>query len=175
MPTLMNRGTLIKETLTLQWDLLKGLRLSRLTEWIGDSDLRQELLKNIVFGRIRWPKSLGAPHSPTLNQGFTILHWNTTVNISDGGSAGAIETSNTTLQPEPFKWDELDDADHYSIGFFAQVRIIYIQTFQPTFSNGVAWAHFLDSYRQIDPVSQAVSELNQTVILPDFTVSLHLF
>ena len=134
------------------------------------------MLKNIVFGRFRWPKSLGAPQSPTLNQGFTILHWNTTINLSDGGpGVGAIETSNTTLQPEPFKWDEPDDPDHYSVGFFAQVRTLYIQTFQPTFADSVAWPHFLDSYRQIDPVSQAVSEINQTVVLPDFTVSSHLF
>ena len=42
-------------------------------------------------------------------------------------------------------------------------------------ANSVAWPHFLDSYCQIDPVSQAVSEINQTVVLQDFTVSSHLF
>ena len=46
---------------------------------------------------------------------------------------------------------------------------------QPTFASGVAWPHFLNSYRQIDPVSQAVSEFNTTVILPDFTISSHIY
>lgn len=174
MPTAINRGTLIKETQALEWDLLKGLDVARLEDWIGDSDLRQELLKNTVFGRIRWSKSLGAPISPTLNQGFTILHWNTTINVSYGPD-GAVETSNTTLQAEPFKWDAQEDTDHYSVGFFTYVRLEYIQTFQPTFASGVAWPHFLDSYRQIDPVSRAISEFNTTVILPDFSIVSHIY
>lgn len=86
-----------------------------------------------------------------------------------------IETTNTTQLPEPYKWDEPDDSDHYSVGFFAPVQILYIQTFQPTFASDVAWPHFLNRYREIDPPSQDVSEINQTVVLPDFTVSSIFF
>ena len=175
MPAAINRATLIRETLTLQRDLLNGLRLSGIAAWKGESDLRQKLLNNLVFGRIRWPKSVGAPQSPTLNQGFNIVHLNTSFSLSDGGSAGVIETTNTTQLPEPYKWDEPDDTDHYCVGFFAPVQILFIQTFQPTFASNVAWPHFLNHYREIDPPSQTVSEINQKVILPDFTVSSLLF
>lgn len=174
MPAI-NRGTLIREILTLQLDLFKGLKLSELEQWLGDSEQRRQILKNTVFGRIRWPKSVGAPQSPTLNQGFTIIHLNTTINVVDAGSAGVIETSNTTQLPEPFKWDEQDDSDHYCVGFFTWVQFLYVQTFQPTFASGVAWPHFWDQNRQIDPPSQTVSEINETIILPDFTVSLWRF
>ena len=175
MPAAINRATLIRETLTLQRDLLNGLRLSGIAAWKGESDLRQKLLNNLVFGRIPWPKSVGAPQSPTLNQGFNIVHLNTSFSLSDGGSAGVIETTNTTQLPEPYKWDEPDDADHYCVGFFAPVQILFIQTFQPEFADNVAWPHVLAHYREIDPPSQAISEINQMVILPDFTVSSLLF
>ena len=95
--------------------------------------------------------------------------------MSDGGSAGVIETTNTAQLPEPFKWDEQDDADHYCVGFFAPIQILYVQTFQPTFASGVAWPHFLNNYRQIDPLRQTISQIDQTVVLPDFTVSSQHF
>lgn len=97
MPAAINRGKLIKETLIKKTadqgnaDVTAGPAQGPQTVQTGrvgrDSDARQQLLKNIVFGRIRWLKSVGAPQSPTLNQGFTIIHLNTTFTVSDGGAA----------------------------------------------------------------------------------------
>ncbi len=174
MPPTIKPGTLIKETLTLQQDLLNGLKISDLDRWIGDSDERQMVLRNMIFGRIRWPKSVGRPQSAALNQGFTILHWNTAFQIGDEGGV-IVETTNTTLLPEPFKFDEPDDSDHYSVGFSAQVHLLYPQRIQPTFSGSVAWPHVRDSYRSIEPFDWSGSAINQLVIIPDFTVSRQLW
>ena len=35
----MKRGTIIRETLTLQQDLLNGLKISELDRWAGDINL----------------------------------------------------------------------------------------------------------------------------------------
>jgi hypothetical protein len=75
MPPTTKPGTIVRETLTLQQDLLNGLKISELERWTGDSEVRQLVLQNLVFGRIRWLKSNGKSLSAALNQGFTILHW----------------------------------------------------------------------------------------------------
>jgi hypothetical protein len=74
MPPHLNPGTIIRETLSLEQDLLNGQKISELDRWVGNSKVRQLLLQHLTFGRIRWHKSNGKPLSPTLNQGFTILY-----------------------------------------------------------------------------------------------------
>jgi hypothetical protein len=169
----MKRGTIIRETLTLQQDLLDGLKISELDRWSENSEVRQLLLQHLMFGRIRWPKSSGKPLSPTLNQGFTILYWTEVIKIvlSQGGP---IETRSWPLMPEPFKFDEPDDPDHYNVGFFAQSFNPFWQHIQPTFASGVAWPHVLNQYRSVDPPDWygLESETNPWTTIPDFTVSL---
>jgi hypothetical protein len=173
MPPTIKPGTIIQETLKLQQDLLNGLKISGLDRWIGDSDIRETVLRNMVFGRIRWPIALGKPLSAALNQAFTIHHWNTYFSIAEGQD-GPVVTTNTTELPEPFKFDEADDSDHYSVGFFTQVQILFIQRIQPTFASNVAWPYHLNRYRSIDPFDWSGSEINQLVVLPDFTVTTAL-
>jgi hypothetical protein len=173
IPSTIKRGKMIQATLTLQRDLLNGLKISELDRWIGNSDIRETVLRNMVFGRIRWPKDLGKPASAVLNQAFTIHHWNTYFSVAQGQD-GVVVTTNTTELPEPFKFDEVDDSDHYSVGFFTQVQILFIQRIQPTFTSNVAWPFHLNRYRMIDPLDWSGSEINQLVIIPDFTVTTAL-
>jgi hypothetical protein len=155
-------------------DLLNGLKISELGSWSGDSEVRQLLLQNLVFGGIRWPNSNGKPSSATLNQGFTILHSIEIINVYQL-QGGATETKDSwAALPEPFKFDEADDADHYRVGFFGQVPSPFRQHIQPTFASNVAWPHDLGSYRSIEPPDwYGYSLITEWAIIPDFTVSLH--
>jgi hypothetical protein len=174
MPRTIKPGTIVRETLALQLALLKGQKISELGDWVGDSELRQALLRLMVFGRIRWPRSVGRPQSATLNQGFTILHTSTYVGIAEG-QGGPVVTTNTVTLAEPYKWDEPDDTDHYCVGFFTQVQILFPQEIQPTFASNVAWPYVLNHYRVIDPPDWSGSVFNEGVTIPDFTVSLELW
>jgi hypothetical protein len=175
MPPTIKPGTIVRERLTLQWDLLNGLKISELGRWSGDSEVRQLLLQNLVFGRIQWPKSNGKPLSETLNQGFTILHCTEIINANQ--SDGATETTNSwAALPEPFKFDEPDDADHYCVGFFGQVPSPFRQHIQPTFASRLAWPHVVDGYRSIEPPDwYGFSLITDWAVVPDFTVSVQLW
>jgi hypothetical protein len=116
MPPTIKPGTMIRETLTLQRDLLNGLKISELDRWIGESDIHKFVLQNMLFGRIRWPKSNGRPLSTTLNQAFTILHWTMIIEVAESQD-GVIETISWASLPEPFKFDEPDDSDYFTVGF----------------------------------------------------------
>ena len=172
MPPTTKLGTIVRETLTLQLDLLNGLKLSELNRWVGNSDIRQLLLQNMLFGRIRWPKANGKPLSTTLNEAFTILYWTMVINVAELQDGGVVETVSWASLPEPFKFDEPDDADHYTVGFFAQMPSPFPQRIQPVFANDVAWPHVLTQYHSIEPFDWTGSETGQTVFIPDFTVSL---
>ena len=174
MPPTIKPGTIVRETLVLQRDLLNGLKLSELNRWIGNSDTRQLLLQNMLFGRIRWPKSNGRPLSTTLNEAFTILYWTMVIYVAESQD-GVVETVSWASLPEPFKFDEPDDSDHYTVGFFAQIPLPFPQRIQPMFANDVAWPHVLTQYRSIEPFDWTGSETGQTVFIPDFTVSLQLW
>jgi hypothetical protein len=175
MPPTVTPGTIIRETLTLQRDLLNGLKMSELDRWIGESDIRKFVLQNMLFGRIRWPKSNGKPLSTTLNEAFTILHYTMVIKVAELPGGGIVETISWASLPEPFKFDELDDSDHYTVGFFAQIPLPFPQQIQPTFADGVAWPHILTQYRSIDPFDWTGSETGEPVLIPDFTVSLRLW
>ena len=174
MPPTTKSGTIVRETLTLQRDLLNGLKISELERWTGDSEVRQLVLQNLLFGRIRWPKSNGKPLSAALNQGFTILHWTMIIKVAVS-QGGVVSTTTWEALAEPFKFDEPDDSDHYSVGFFAQIPSPFPQRIQPTFASSVAWPYVLIHYRSIEPFDWSGSEANQPVIIPDFTVSLQLW
>jgi hypothetical protein len=88
---------------------------------------------------------------------------------------GVVSTTTWEALPEPFKFDEPDDSDHYSVGFFAQVPSPFPQRIQPTFASSVAWPYVLTHYRSIEPFDWSGSEINQLIIIPDFTVSLQLW
>jgi hypothetical protein len=165
MPPTLKPGTIIRETLTLQRDLLNGLKISELSRWTGDSEAREKLLKNLLFGRIRWPKSNGKPLSATLNEGFTILHWTYIINAAQS-QGGVVVTTSWAPMPEPFKFDEPDDADHYAVGFFAQVTSPFPQHVQPVFASSVPWPHDLNSYRWIEPSDWYQPAMNDLVIVP---------
>lgn len=176
MPPTMKPGTIVREMLTLQRDLLNGLKTSELGRWTGDSDVRQLVLKHLAFGRIRWPKSNGKPQSAALNQGFTILHWSMVIKVEELPNGDVVTTQTWQALPEPFKFDEPDDSDHYSVGFFAQIPSPFPQHIQPTFANSVAWPYVLTHYRSIEPVDWFGFESETgPVITPDFTVSLQLY
>jgi hypothetical protein len=174
MPSTIKPGTIIRETLTLQRDLLNGLKTSELDRWIGESDIRKFVLQDMLFGRIRWPKSNGRPLSATLNEAFTILHWTLVIYVAESQD-GPVETTSWASLPEPFKFDEPDDSEYYTVGFFAQIPSPFPQRVQPTFTNGVAWPHILAQYRTIDPFDWTGSETGEPVFLPDFTVSLRFW
>jgi hypothetical protein len=164
-------GRMIRETLTLQRDLLSGLKISELDRWIDDSEIRQLLLQRLLFGRIRWPKSNGKPLSTTLNQAFTIFHWSMVIEVAESQD-GVVETVSWATMPEPFKFDEPDDSDHYTVGFFDWIPSPFPQRIQPIFASGVAWPHVLSQYRSIEPFDWTGSETGEPVFIPDFTVSL---
>lgn len=173
----MKPGTIMRETLTLQQDLLNGLKISELDRWAGDSEIRELLLQHLLFGRIRWLKSNGKPLSATLNQGFTILYSTYIIKANQTQGGGFTETTSWAPLPEPFKFDEPDDSDHYSVGFFAQIFVPFFQYLQPTFASNVAWPHVLNHYRSIEPFDWVGSEstTNPWTVIPDFTVSLQLW
>jgi hypothetical protein len=87
---------------------------------------------------------------------------------------GPIETRSWAPLPEPLKFDEPDDSDHYSVGFFAQSLLPFLQHIQPMFASSVGWPHILNQYRSIEPFDWygEESETNQWTTIPDFTVSL---
>ncbi len=115
----MTPVTLIQETISLQQELINGLPSSTLDRWIGHSNARMSMLAGTFWGRIRWPKSIGKPSTPTLAEGFTIEHkylfqtW-----LPTGG--GLSEVDNWLASPEPFKWDASEEPDHFGVGYFAR-------------------------------------------------------
>lgn len=172
----MKPGTIVSERLTLERDLLNGLKISELGRWSADSEVRNLLLQNLVFGRIRWPKSNGKPLSATLNQGFTILHSIQIINAAQLQDGSAGTTTGLNDLPEPFKFDEPDDADHYCVGFLGQVPNPYLQHIQPTFASSVVWPHVLGSYRLIEPPDwYGTSLITDWTVIPDFTVSVRFW
>jgi hypothetical protein len=52
---------------------------------------------------------------------------------------------------------------------------LFPQRIQPTFASSVAWPYVLTHYRSIEPFDWSGSEINQLIIIPDFTVSLQLW
>ena len=88
---------------------------------------------------------------------------------------GVVSTSSWASLPEPFKFDQPDDSDHYTVGFVAQIPSPFPQQVQPMFASGVAWPHLFTQYRSIEPFNWSGFETNQPLFIPDFTVSLLLW
>jgi hypothetical protein len=97
-------------------EVLKGpITAKGVEKWIGNAIDRQRLLAGVVFGVIRWPKSLGRPLTPNLADAFGLEHVRENLNgvvSSQGGSkASVFET-----MPAPFTYDA-STADEYRVAF----------------------------------------------------------
>ena len=92
-----------------------SLTRKALQKWIGGAIARQRLLAGVVFGHIRWPKSLGRPLTPNLGDAFEFLHRRLNLNGVDTAS-GPEKRGVFQTMPAPFVHDA-STADEYRVAF----------------------------------------------------------
>ncbi len=90
-------------------------------KWIGSAIARQRLLAGVVFGHIRWLRSLGRPLTPNLGDGFEFLHQRKNLKGAVGPS-GLIDTSTFQTMPAPFVYDASTTEEYVvAFQFFAEL------------------------------------------------------
>lgn len=139
-------------------------------KWIGGAIARQRLLAGVVFGHIRWPKSLGRPLTPNLGDGFEFLHQRLNLNGAVGPS-GPMDTSTLQTMPVPFVHDA-STADEYRVAF--QFFADFFNHFSYRMREG-PWerpAGLRPGYRFLDPyqIVPFTNDGTQTIFLPDIQV-----
>lgn len=87
-------------------------------KWVSATAIRQNLFNDMVVGRIRWPRTLGRPQTPTLAEGFRIQSkvW---IDIWHFGMDGSIiEDIQKWMPGEPVTTrDDFSEFDHYSVHY----------------------------------------------------------
>lgn len=140
-------------------------------KWIGGAIARQRLLAGVVFGHIRWPKSLGRPLTPHLGDGFEFLHQRRNLNGVVDSSGNTHDSSKLETMPAPFVHDA-STAEEYRVAF--QFFADFFNHFSYRMREG-PWerpAGLRPGYRFLDPyqIVPFTSDRSQTIILPDIQV-----
>ncbi len=139
-------------------------------KWIGSAIARQRLLAGVVFGHIRWPRSLGRPLIPNLGDAFEFLHQRLNLNGVDTPS-GPVKTGVLQTMPAPFVHDA-STADEYRVAF--QFFADFFNHFSYRMREG-PWerpAGLRPGYRFLDPyeIVPFTNDGTQTIFLPDIQV-----
>jgi hypothetical protein len=171
--------TRVRELASLQTELNKHKAITQraLSEWALESDDRSVLLWGGVWGGIRWSKGLGRPLTPSIMDGFTIVHEWFKHKFVDAGGGGLVETGKFLVQPPPSVWDATT-ADEYRVGFFFFAGLGGLNPNKLTVKLApVPWEkvrqmHVRAGYRQLDPQLgyAPFGSLGKPRVIPDYVV-----
>jgi hypothetical protein len=165
-------ASFIQETISLRQELANGLTPAGLSKWAGESETRFLVLQDTVWGQIKWPKSVGRPLTPSLSAGFQIWHKYNYFTFAEVAPGDYQKTSVSALRPDPLKWDAPDETDNYVVGYFAQAVRGWSNEIGVNLASGVFWgAHLRPGYNVIDPPYYFFQEVQERIVLSDFTVS----
>ena len=142
-------------------DLLKRpLTMDRLSSWAAsDVSVHEKFLKDRVFGKIRWKKSIGRSLGPTLASGFRGEDWFHYLNWAVGPDGIPVDIGKWVQVPEPYFWDLPDDGDFFQVGYgFWGVRP-WVNALILGFAHNQPWdsplqARMRRTYRRIVPEEQ---------------------
>ena len=103
----------------LQAELVRPPTKEWLRSWTAKAaDLRAPLLKDTIWGTIRWKKSIGRSLGPTLASGFQVEHWYLAMNWGERGDGSVKDLSKWVQSAEPPSlWDLPDDGDYHQVGY----------------------------------------------------------
>jgi hypothetical protein len=169
--------TRVRELASLQTELNKPEPIThlRLSEWASALSDRPALLRGTVWCGIRWPKTSGRPQTPSITDGFTIVHEFKEIKFSDLGGGNYRDDSKYLVQPAPSVWDATKTANEYRVGFFFFAGGGGINPNRLTVKLApVPWenvGHIRAGYRQLSPIGYApFGNLGEWVVIPDFEV-----
>lgn len=142
-------------------DLLRApLTMGRLSSWVAsDVSVHEPFLKDHVFGKIRWKKSIGRSLGPTLASGFRGEVWFHYLNWAIGPDGIPVDIGKWVQEPEPYFWDLPDDGDLFQVGYgFWGVRP-WVNAVILEFAGNQPWdsplqARMRRTYRRIVPEEQ---------------------
>jgi hypothetical protein len=170
MPRELAPGVIERELANLRAELNPPITAEMLDRWIGRIRDRQAMFADSVWGKIRWPKSLGRPLASSLVDAFFIehIHWSKRLDLITGQYVDII-----TPQREPSKWD-VPDAQYYQVTFMTQAAQEYKNQIRVNFSPQIAWEHVVDiagrAHREIEPPLRTFTPENAMLILDPFEV-----
>ncbi|OAI41800.1 hypothetical protein AYO41_05225 [Verrucomicrobia bacterium SCGC AG-212-E04] len=139
-------------------------------KWIGGAIARQRLLAGVVFGHIRWPKSLGRPLTPSLGDAFEFVHKRKNLNGADSAS-GTVNTSVLQTMPAPFVHDA-STVDEYRVAFQFFGELFNHFNYRMREGPWERPAGLRPGYRFLDPyeIVPFTSDGTQTIFLEDIQV-----
>lgn len=166
-------ASFLQESLNLQKALADGLTPAGLSHWSEDSAVRQALLKDTVWGQIRWPRNIGRPLSATLAEAFVISHDYHYVKIVQTGPGDYIEQDIWATRTPPLTWDGPADPKDYVVSYFASAVAGWPNRISVSLAPGVSWSALeIRGYRLIEPAPYIFLEVGERVQVPDFTVAV---
>ena len=174
-PADVTTAALFKETISLHQELTNGLTGAGIDRWIGDSNARQMLLQNTVWGRIRWPKTLGRPLTASLADGFAVIHQYYYFTFTGGQDGSILPGTSWATGSVPMKWDAPEEPDDYVVGYFAYGVPLWTNRIVVALVTGASWQYrpaIEPGYRHIEPPAgeQYFKAFGPRVTLDDFSV-----
>lgn len=165
-----------EELASLGVELQDGLiTADRLKRWAADIDVRTGLLAYTVWGSIRWHKSIGRPHTPSLNSGFIIEHTYYKEDWVFVGPGKIVDRGLWLDLPEPAKWDGPDDPEYHIVSFMTRAEGYFQNRIAAKFAPGVGWERPegilpVRGPRHIQPLSYGFRTFGDFVHLDPFEV-----
>jgi len=167
----------MRELASLQTELNKPEPMThiRLSEWASLSSDRTALLRGGVWGGIHWSKTLGRPQTPSITDGFTIVHEFWKHAFVDAGGGDIRDNGRYLVQSAPSVWDATKTSGEYRVGFFFFAGGGGINPNRLTVKLApVLWenlGHMRAGYRQLNPLGYLpFRNLGEGVVIPDFEV-----
>jgi hypothetical protein len=168
----------VRELASLQTLLDKPEPITQivLSDWASELSDRRALLRGAVWGGIHWRKALGRPQTPSIADGFTIVHEFKELKFSDLGGGNYRDDSRYVVRPAPSVWDATKTSDEYRVGFFFYAGGGGINPNRLTVKLApVSWenvGHTRAGYRQLDPLLgySPFGNFGEWVVVPDFEV-----
>jgi hypothetical protein len=159
-----------RELANLQVELNPPLTAEAVDRWSGRIRDRKKLFSDTVWGKIRWPKSLGQPIAPTLANAFVIehIHWQS-IKIVEEGELRYVDI--ISPHQEPSKWD-VPDEQYYQVSFMTEYAQGRGNRIRVHFSSQIAWEHLSQithpGYRDIEPSERHFNQEEGLIVLDLF-------
>jgi hypothetical protein len=142
-----------------------------LDRWAKGTDIRAGILKDTIWGTIRWRKSIGRPLVAALADAFVIEHrsWQEKLNIVNG--VGRWERL-MIPHSEPSKWDGRESDEFYQVNFMGS-STQYETRIRVDFAPKVAWdprIQVIAGFNDIEPQWRWFAKGTAPRVLPPFEV-----